>query len=81
MRHPGQARASSAARNVAAAFIARSCLIGTSGPGDLCTVRLGWGRCVLMMPGGPMDRDGAGEHVVWLPGGLVLVRDDFRARV
>ena len=35
----------------------------------------------LMMPGGPMDRDGAGEHVVWLPGGLVLVRDDFRARV
>jgi hypothetical protein len=23
-----------------------------------------------------MDRDGAGEHVVWLPGGLVLVRDD-----
>jgi len=34
----------------------------------------------LMMPDGPMDRDGAGEHVVWLPGGLVLVRDDFRAR-
>lgn len=25
-----------------------------------------------------MDRDGAGERVVWLPGGLVLVRDDFR---
>jgi hypothetical protein len=24
-----------------------------------------------------MDRDGAGERVVWLPGGLVLVRDDL----
>ena len=31
----------------------------------------------MVMPGGPLDRDGDGEYVVWLPGWLVLVRDDL----